>query len=270
MNATWIVAVFVMTEDLMTAVNHQSHVLAHVPDSEIVTVALVAAKFFQNHHERAFHILQALGYLSGSLSFSRFNRRLHALADWLAFMSTTVSETFAQGEVFVIDSMPIPVCRRARARRCRKVRGADFCGYCAAKKEKFFGWRLHLICNAVGQPVSFQLVPGRYHDLTAVHELAFLLPPGARLLGDKAFNSAPDEASLWQDTGIRLVPIRKVNMTPNTWADDYDLRLHRHTVETLNSQMESMGVQHLRARTNRGLELKVHASLLAVTCGIIN
>lgn len=26
----------------------------------------------------------------------------------------------------------------------RKVRGAEYCGYSAAKKEKVFGWRLHL------------------------------------------------------------------------------------------------------------------------------
>ena len=47
------------------------------------------------------------------------------------------------GEVFLIDSMPVPVCHWARARRCRKVRGRAFCGKCAAKGERFFGWRLH-------------------------------------------------------------------------------------------------------------------------------
>ena len=58
------------------------------------------------------------------------------------------------GEAFIIDSLPMPVCKRARARRCRKVRGQDLCGYCAAKKEKFFGWRLRLICTPEGQPVA--------------------------------------------------------------------------------------------------------------------
>jgi hypothetical protein len=194
MNATWIVAVFLMTDDLMEAVGHHSHVLAQVPDSEIITAALVAAKYFQNHHERALWVMQELHYLSGTLSVSRFNRRLHALADWLEVMTVTVGEAFAQGEVFVIDSLPVPVCRRARARRCRKVRGRVFCGDCAAKEEKFFGWRLHLICNAVGQPVSFQLVPGGYHDLTAVHELAFVLPRGAR-----TFSNTPNcGAAIWK------------------------------------------------------------------------
>jgi hypothetical protein len=86
--------------------------------------------------------------------------------------------------------MPLPVCHRARARRNRKVRGRDYCGYCAAKKEKFFGFRLHLICTPAGLPVSFAVVAGGYHDLTPVHELPFALPAGACVFGDKGYNSA--------------------------------------------------------------------------------
>jgi len=266
MNASWIVTAFVICDETLEALEHQSHVLAQVPDSEVITVAIVAAKYFQNHHERALNVMQALGYLSGSLSTSRFNRRLHTLADYVAFIALTLNELMTVGEAFIVDSLPVPVCRRVRARRCRKVRGRAFCGYCAAKKEKFFGWRLHLICNTAGQPVSFSLLPAGHHDLTAIHELTVHLPAGASILGDKAFNSALDEASILNEVGARLVPIRKANMRPNAWADDYDLRHHRHTIESVNSQLESMGIQRLHARTNPGLELKVLASLIALAC----
>ena len=37
----------------------------------------------------------------------------------------------------------------------------------------------------------------------------------------------------------------------------------RSSIETVNSQLESMGLQRLHARFNAGRELKVHASLLA-------
>jgi hypothetical protein len=36
--------------------------------------------------------------------------------------------------------------------------GRAFCGYCAAKHEKFFGWRLHLVCTAEGIPVALEPV----------------------------------------------------------------------------------------------------------------
>jgi len=271
MNATWIITTFVIIDTVMEQLEHRSHVLAQVPDAEIVTVAVVAAKFFQNHHERALCVLRESHYLSGPLSISRFNRRLHALADWLAFLPDLLGEVLQHGEVFVIDSLPIPVCRRARARRCRKVRGRVYCGYCAAKDEKFFGWRLHLVCTPDGIPVRFTMLPGSLHDLTPIHELADSLPPGARLFGDKAYNSAADEVSIQTEMGVRLVPLRRANMRPHAWfRDDLELREYRHRIETVNSQLEKMGIERLHARTNAGLTLKVQASIIALACTNMN
>ncbi len=54
--------------------------------------------------------------------------------------------SIATGDGFIIDSLSLPTCRRARARRCRNVRGRAFCGECATKREQFFGWRVHLVC----------------------------------------------------------------------------------------------------------------------------
>ena len=51
-------------------------------------------------------------------------------------------------------------------------------------------------------------------------------------MGDKAFNSADDEASIQADTGVRLVSIRKINMEPNHWIDELDLEHHRKGIET--------------------------------------
>ncbi len=235
MDASWIITAFVVIDTLLEGLGHRSDVRAQVPDAEIVTIAVVSAKYFASNHERAVQVMRGCGYLSGSISVSRFNRRLHALADWLSFIPTTLGDLLTTGEVFVIDSLPLPVCRRVRARRCRKVRGRAYCGYCAAKKEKFFGWRLHLICRPDGVPVRFHMLPAGFHDLTPLHELAYGLPQGTRLLGDKGYNSAADEASLLAETGVRLVPRRRANMRPHDWfMDDIELYEYRHTIETVN------------------------------------
>jgi hypothetical protein len=268
MNDDVIVTTFVVLDELMQQAGHHDHVLAGVSDAEILTVAVVAAAYFQNHHVRALQVMQGMHYLSGRLSPSRLNRRLHALGDWLGLALATLGELFATGEAFILDSLPLPVCRRVRARHCGKVRGREYCGYCAAKRERFFGWRLHLVVTPQGVPVAFAILPAAFHDLTPVHELTVGLPADSCAYGDKAFNSKTDEASILADTGVRLVPIRKANMKPNLWADKLALREYRPRVETTNSQLAAMGVQHLHARTNPGFELKVHASLLALT--IIN
>ena len=53
-------------------------------------------------------------------------------------------------------------------------------------------------------------------------------------------------------------------MEPHHWIDELDLETHRKGIETINSQLESMGLQRLKARTNQGFDMKVQASLIAV------
>jgi len=265
MDGEFIVTAFVVIDKTMATLGHRDDVRARASDAEVLTVGVVAAKYFQNHLARALQMLHLGRYLSGPLGVSRFNRRLHRLADWLALAVETLGALFATGEAFPIDSMPIPVCRRARARRCAKVRGRAYCGYCAAKREEFFGWRPHLVCTTTGVPVAFTLLPGGLHDLTPIHELAYGLPAEAVVYGDKGDNAAADEATMLAETEVRLVPIRKANMRPNAWADKLALRAWRKRIEALYSQLEAMGVQRLRARANPGLALKLHASLLAAT-----
>ncbi len=266
MDDAFIVAAYVVIDETMRALGHRSHTLAQVSDAEVLTVAVVAARHFQNHHALALATLQRQGYLSGALSPSRFNRRLHALADWFRLLLETLAELLASGDCFLIDSMPVPACKRARAGRCRTVRGRVYCGACPAKGEKVFGWRLHLVCTLGGIPVAFDLLPAGPHDLTPIYELTAGLPEGATVYGDKGDNSADDEQWLWDHSELRLVPQRKKNMWPNEWDDVLALQEERRRIETVNSQLAAMGLQHLHVRTVAGLERKVHAALLALTC----
>ena len=65
MNATWSITAFVVIDDLMTALKHKSHPLAQASDAEVLTVAIVAATYFQNHHERALCVMRECNYFSG-------------------------------------------------------------------------------------------------------------------------------------------------------------------------------------------------------------
>jgi hypothetical protein len=212
MDETYVVTVFVVLAEMCNTFLPKPKYRPKMVPAEILLVAVVAARYFNNNLERALLLMAQTGYIPPArrLSISRFNRQLHRYADFLDFCLQTLMELSCAGEAFIIDSMPLPVCKRARARRCRKVRGRDFCGYCAAKKEKFFGWRLHLICLPDGRPIAFELMPGAYHDLDPIYELTVDLPSGSALYGDKGYNYAEGEAVLAQ-AGLRLIPIRKKN-----------------------------------------------------------
>ena len=77
MDATWIITTFVLIDTAMMNLDHRTDVRAGVPDSEVVTVALVAAKYFANNHRIALDVMRQLQYSSGTISHSRLNRRLH-------------------------------------------------------------------------------------------------------------------------------------------------------------------------------------------------
>ena len=61
----------VVIAEMMRALEHREHPLAQVSDAEVPTVAVVAARQFQNHHALALAMLQRQGSLSGALSPSR-------------------------------------------------------------------------------------------------------------------------------------------------------------------------------------------------------
>ena len=264
MDAKWIISVFVVIDDTIKALGHQTHHHATLSDAEILTVAVVAAKYFNNNHKLTLSVLGQMHYLTRPLDPSRFNRRLHALADWFELILDCLAELFRKGQIFVMDSLPVPVCKWARRWRCRKVRGREFCGKCAAKAERFFGYRLHLLCTPAGVPVGYSLLPAHLHDLTPIHELTYLLAPGAKVYADKAYNCFLEEATILAESGVHLLPIRKKNMENHPWSIREELREYRKSIETANSQLEKMGLERLYARTNLGFEIKVQANLLAL------
>ncbi len=91
------VTAFVVIDKTLAALGHRDDVRARASDAAVLTVAVVAARYCQNHLARALGVMHLGRYLSGGLA-------LEALG-----------AVFAHGEVFLVDSMPVPVCRRARA-----------------------------------------------------------------------------------------------------------------------------------------------------------
>jgi len=73
MNDTLSVTVYVILDDLLRAMEHRTDPYARTSDSEMLTVGVIAACQFANHHERPLCILHAL---AGAL-WAVFGWRLH-------------------------------------------------------------------------------------------------------------------------------------------------------------------------------------------------
>lgn len=263
MNDDYIVTVFVVIDDLLKVMNHQDDVRASLSSAEIATIAIVAAKYFQNHHERAVCMMYRLGFIK-QLSVSRFNRRLHQLAEVLGQIAGVMGELLSSERVFIIDAMPIPACKRVRAKRCKKVQGDLYYGYCASKKERFFGWHLHLVCDRHGIPISFDLLPAKLDELVPLQYLVAVLPDGSQVVADKGYISQKEQLLAWADGGVYIAAKHRKNMRDNSSEDAKLIKRHRSMIETVNSQLEKMGLQRIHARTTQGVALKLFASLIAL------
>lgn len=272
MNAIYIISTYVLIDDTLKAIGFKDHHHASVSSAEILTVAVIAAKYFQNHHERALCVLQLTRYLP-QLSVSRFNRRLHQawelFEDILAFWAEQRLDENGK-QHYVVDTMPLPACHKTRAEHCAKLPQLQgYLGRVAAKREWFCGWRLHWLCDTEGFPIAFDLVPAVWHELTTIQYLMADLPEGSQVYGDGAYLSH-DETILALLSGIQMIPERHSRLNQqNTSGQKRCLRRYRNAIETAHSLLQRMGVQRLHAVTQAGFGLKVYASLFVLAINLL-
>lgn len=63
MDKNYIVTAYVVLDDLLRAMKHREDPRTAVSAAEVLAVVVVAARYFQNRHERALWVLQRIGAL---------------------------------------------------------------------------------------------------------------------------------------------------------------------------------------------------------------
>lgn len=71
----------------------------------------------------------------------------------------------------IVDSFPVPVCRFARANRCRSFGGTAAYGYDEVARQTYFGLRAHVRLAWPGVIVDCTLAPADIHDTEGAAEL---------------------------------------------------------------------------------------------------
>jgi hypothetical protein len=106
---------------------------ADMTTAEVMTTAVVAARFFKNCVEHARVFLKEAGYVPQMLrlSASRLNRRMLRIPEqvWLALFYT-LAEVFKQlndNSDYVVDSLPIAICDNYRIKRCQTLSNVVGC-----------------------------------------------------------------------------------------------------------------------------------------------
>ena len=263
-----IVALWTICDDLLIAIGHQEHPQAKMSDAEVMTAALVAARYFGGNQQTACAALKTLGYIPNMLEHSRFNRHLHRIPE----LFQVLFEYLAEGAkaktpkgIYVIDSFPIPVCDNIRISRSRLYQGEAGRGKIASKHRYFYGIKGNLMVTETGEIVEVFFTPGRWNDVQGLRSYRFDLPEGSSVYADKAYCSYGVEDAL-QEAGIFLKPARKKNAKRQypPW-EVYLQQLTRKRVEVTINFIEQLFPKSIHAVSARGFELKVLLFVIATS-----
>ncbi|ACO48206.1 IS982-like element ISDds5 family transposase [Deinococcus deserti] len=149
----------------------------------------------------------------------------------------------------VVDSMPLPVCRPKRGKRCA-FPGARW-GY--GTQGDFFGFKLHAWVSPAGQVMQYLIRPANLHDTTVAYELNRRWADfgGPRVIGDKGYCAL----------GF-IYPPKKNTRYDTRWREDHHPKL-RKRIETVFSQLVEAQVRSVQSKTLTSLRLRVVLAVLA-------
>jgi hypothetical protein len=184
-------------------------------DSEVITIELVgeflgldreARPFwhFRQHYPREFPALARVR----RTTFARQAANLWRLRQLL---QRHLAESLAGPAAdWLVDGMPLPVCRFGRGGFCKGPRGLAAFGYGSLQKQTYYGFRLHLRASREGAILAYELAPANASDLAVLPELA--PPPGTTGIGDRNYWSPQATADL-AATGVRLLAPTRARST---------------------------------------------------------
>jgi Transposase DDE domain len=219
-------------------------------------------------------MLKQYGYISQMGSKSRLSRRLHRLKEVFVTLFNllgSMGNTLNTDAVYVIDSLPVPVCDNIRIARSTLYPDKQFRGAIASKKRYFYGLKIQRMVTQDGRSVELFLTHGGFGDVDALKCSTDDVPDGAILYADRAYNDYEREDRLKEVEHIQLVPMRKKNSTRAfppyvSFVQHY----HRNRIETAGSLIEQLLPKSIHAVTSQGFELKVALFVIAysVSCYI--
>lgn len=160
-----------------------------------------------------------------------------------------------------IDSTSLAVCRPPRIHQHRV-----FAGRAARGKTSvgwFYGFKLHLVVNDLGELLAFCLTPGNVDDRHPVPKLAKGL--FGKLFGDKGYLSQPLAEQLLVTQGLHLITKLRKRMRNRllAWSDKLLLR-KRAIIETINDQLKNIcQIEHSRHRSPINFLVNLVAGLIA-------
>lgn len=208
-------------------------------------------------------------YLSSKIERSVYNRRKRLLFPYIEQLRKKISNEFNEGEdVFIIDSMPLEVCKNARASRSKICKEESFSapnkGFCASQQMYYYGYKLHGICSLNGVFQSIDITPASVHDIHILKDVKWNYS-NCTMLADMGYLSVDYQLNLFESSQIKLeTPMRKNQV--NYKKQPYVFRKSRKRIETLFSQLcDQFRIRQNFAKSFSGFKTRILSKITALT-----
>lgn len=229
--------------------------------SEVMTIIIyfhqIGFRTFKQYYQQ-YVLTQLSSEFPELVSYNRFVELMPSVMLLLGLFVHFQSKT--QTGIYFIDSTTLDVChiKRAHSNRVFKklaAKGKSSMGW-------FFGFKLHLIINELGEIIAFKVTKGNVDDRVPVEKISTGLK--GKLIGDRGYISQKLFDQLFQN-GLKLITKVKKNMKNKLMPefDKYLLR-KRAIVESVNDQLKNISqIEHSRHRSVNNFIVNLLAGLAA-------
>jgi hypothetical protein len=201
---------------------------------------------------------------------TNYNRRKRKLRDKIDEMAIYFSSKMTgPSDKYIVDSMPIPICRIARAKRCRIMRDdlqmLPKKGYQPIDKQYYHGYKIHALTTHKGIIASYFLTQANVHDVTVVKDLSIPFINNTMLIGDKGYLGKQLQLDLFDQGKISLYTPAKKNMeTSSTWKK-WMGGLRKRIETVFSQQCDQFQIKRNYAKSFDGLFARITAKICAFT-----
>ena len=232
--------------------------------SELLTISvyyhLSGYKCFQYYYERL--VLGALRpCFPKAVSYNRFIELLpRALPHLFLFAQVRAAQAERTG-IYFVDSKKLPVCDSRRIHQHRVFKGIATHG--KSSTGWFFGFKIHLIINHLGQIVQFKYTPANVADNNATVLTDLFEALRGKCVGDKGYISKLFQQ--FYEQGLHILTKLRKNMK-NQLLDMKDKLLlrKRAIIESVNDILMSVcDIDHTRHRSPYNAAAHLFAGIIA-------
>jgi DDE family transposase len=224
---------------------------SNLSDSEVITMEVVGEylgkdcdksiwEYFKNHWKHFFP------RIPDRSNFARQAANLHAIKHMLQ-ERLAIALGALNDSLHLIDGFPMPVCKFARAYFSQVFKGDVSYGYCATKREKYYGFRGHLVISSIGVITAATYTAASVDERDVCPELVERLQ--GLLLGDKGFIRPLLQEELHVNRLYLQTPLRE-NMDDKRSKKFLNwLKSTRRLIESVIGQLtERFHIEKIRAR----------------------